>query len=147
VALLHDNFHASNWTDQEIGFTMGRGVPAFAVRFAETPYGFIGRFQAFNGNNKSAHDLARELFDAFRKNKQTQHRIAELLIGLFEESGSFAQARTRVGYLEELETWDSSFSNRIRGAVENNPQVADSWGVPKRVGALLDRWKVASGQE
>ncbi len=32
VALLHDKFHASNWTDQEIGFAMGRGVPTFAVR-------------------------------------------------------------------------------------------------------------------
>src|ERR1700722_735851 len=27
VALLHENFHDSNWTDQEIGFAMGRGVP------------------------------------------------------------------------------------------------------------------------
>src|SRR6266700_3601506 len=38
VALLHDKFHQSNWTDQEIGFAMGCGVPAFAVRFNETPY-------------------------------------------------------------------------------------------------------------
>jgi hypothetical protein len=64
VALLHDKFHASYWTDQEIGFAMGRGVPVFAVRLGETPYGFIGRFQAFNGNGKASADLARELFDA-----------------------------------------------------------------------------------
>jgi hypothetical protein len=146
VALLHDKFHASNWTDQEIGFTMGRGVPAFAVRFGEVPYGFIARFQAFNGNNKTGEALAHELFDAYRKNKQTQQRMAEVLVGLFEESGSFAEAKARVGYLEELETWESSFTNRIRGAVENNPQVANSWGVPKRVEALLDNWKVSSKQ-
>ena len=52
VALMHYGFHASDWTDQEMGFAMGRGVPVFAVRFGETPYGFIGRFQALNGRNK-----------------------------------------------------------------------------------------------
>jgi hypothetical protein len=54
VALLHAKFHESKWTDQEIGFAMGRGVPACTVRLGETPYGFIGRFQAFNGNGKEA---------------------------------------------------------------------------------------------
>jgi TIR domain len=64
VALLHPNFHVSNWTDQEIGFAMGHGVPAFAVRFGQDPYGFIGRFQAFNGNGKDAATLAQELTDS-----------------------------------------------------------------------------------
>ena len=69
VALLLENFHASNWTDQEIGFAMGRGVPVYSVRFGQDPYGFIGRFQTFNGNQKVAAALSRELFDAYRKNK------------------------------------------------------------------------------
>lgn len=89
VALLHEKFHLSNWTDQETGFAMGRGVPAFAVKFGQDPYGFIGRFQAFNGNGKTTGELAREMFDAFRKNKQTQRRMGEVLVRLFEESGSF----------------------------------------------------------
>ena len=90
VALLHENFHASNWTDQEVGFAMGRGVPVYSVRFGQDPYGFIGRFQAFNGSKKDAADLSRELFDAYRKNKQTQRRMSEILVALFEKSGSFA---------------------------------------------------------
>ncbi|HEV2314720.1 MAG TPA: toll/interleukin-1 receptor domain-containing protein [Candidatus Acidoferrales bacterium] len=142
VALLHPNFHQSNWTDQEIGFAMGRGIPVFSVRFCEDdPYGFIGRFQAFNGNGKAVEALAKELFDAYRKNKQTQHRMAEGLIGLFEASGSFALARTRVAYLEELERWEPSFSTRILAALKNNRQIADSWGVDTRVNALVEKWK------
>src|SRR5579864_2388178 len=43
MALLHPNFHQSNWTDQEIGYAMGRGVPVFSMRFGQDPYGFIGR--------------------------------------------------------------------------------------------------------
>ncbi len=33
VALLHPEFHQSNWTDQETGFAMGRGIPVFSIRF------------------------------------------------------------------------------------------------------------------
>ncbi len=140
VALLHEDFHASNWTDQEIGFAMGRGVPVFSVRFGQDPYGFIGRFQAFNGNKKGATALARELFDAYRKDKQTQRRMSEILVALFEESGSFAEAKARIGYLEELAIWEPSFSTRIRSAAKSNSQVSGSWGVPERATALVKKW-------
>ncbi|HWX15924.1 MAG TPA: toll/interleukin-1 receptor domain-containing protein [Chthoniobacterales bacterium] len=140
VALLHKDFHASNWADQEIGFAMGRGIPVFAVRFAYAPYGFIARFQAFNGNNKAAMDLAKELFDAYRTSKQTQRKMSEILIGLFEESSSFAKAKEHIGYLEELTDWEPSFSTRIRSAAKINSQILESWGVPQRVELLAKRW-------
>jgi nucleoside 2-deoxyribosyltransferase len=139
VALLHPDFHTSNWTDQEIGFAMGRGVPAFAVRLGQDPY-VIGRFQAFNGSNKSASVLARELFDAVRKNKQTQRRMSEVLVALFEESYSFAEAKARIGYLEDLTLWEPSFSTRVNSAVKSNSQVSGSWVVPERVAALVKKW-------
>lgn len=74
VALLHPEFHASNWTDQEIGYAMGRGLPVYSVRFGQDPYGFIGRFQAFTAKGKNPLALAQELFESFRKNKQTHSR-------------------------------------------------------------------------
>jgi hypothetical protein len=140
VALLHPNFHASNWTDQEIGFAMGRGVPTFTVRLGQDPYGFISRFQAFNGSGKTPNQLSCELFYAYRKNKQTHRRVSEVLIGLFEESGSFAEAKEYIGYLEELEHWEPSFSTRIRSAAKANSQIRDAWHVPSRVEALIKKW-------
>jgi len=53
----------------------------------------MGRFHAFNGKGKPSGNLARELFDAYRKNKQTQRRMAEVLVLLFEESNSFKNAK------------------------------------------------------
>ncbi len=140
VALLHKGFHASNWTDQEIGFAMGRGVPAFTVRFGEDPYGFLGRFQGFNGNGKDTSVLARELFEAYRKHKQTQRQMSDVVIRLFEESPNFADAKTRIGYLEELDFWEPTFSTRICSAVKTNFQVADAWGVADRVEGLVKKW-------
>jgi hypothetical protein len=143
VALLHPAFHNSNWTDQEIGFAMGRGLPVFAVRFGQDPYGFIGRFQGFTGGEKPAEVLARELFDSYRKNKQSQKRMAEVLMNLFEDSGSFASAKARIGYLEELEVWESSFVPRLEAVTDANSQVSGSWGVSERVEKLAKKW--ASG--
>jgi hypothetical protein len=140
VALLHEKFHESKWTDQEIGFAMGRAVPVFSVRLGETPYGFIGRFQAFNGTNSEPSELALELFESYRKNKQTRRRMGEVLVSLFEQSGSFAEAKARIGYLEELDVWEPSFAKRISSASESNGQINGSWGVPARVEKLAKRW-------
>jgi hypothetical protein len=140
VALLHSDFHKSHWTDQEIGFAMGRGVPIFAVRLGQDPYGFIGRFQAFNGIGKAAYGLARDLFNAYRRHKQTQAMMPEVLVSLLENSKSFDQARSRTGFLEELEIWKPSFTPRLRAAVENNNQVSGSWGVQDRLEALIAKW-------
>lgn len=140
VALLHPAFHSSNWTDQEIGFAMGRGLPVFAVRFNQDPYGFMGRFQGFVGGGKTPEVLACELFDAYRKNKQSQKRMGEVLLNLFEDTSSFSAAKARIGYLEQLEVWDSSFVPRLEGAVEANSQISSSWGVSERVQVLAKKW-------
>ena len=48
VALMTKQFHESDWTDQEVGFAFGRGVPLICVRLGRGPYGFIGKFQALS---------------------------------------------------------------------------------------------------
>ena len=143
VALLHPDFHLSKWTDQEIGFAMGRQVPVTSIRFGEDPYGFIGRFQAFNGLNKEPKALATELFDAYRKNKQSQRKMSESIITLFAQSGTFAVATHRMRYLEELDVWDEDFPNRITLALNNNSQLSGAWGVPARIEKLLEKWKAS----
>jgi hypothetical protein len=122
---------------------MGRGLPVFAIRFGQDPYGFIGRFQGFTGGGKTVQALARELFDSYRKNKQSQKRMAEVLVSLFEDSESFASAKARIGYLEELEVSEPSYSSRIEAAVESNSQISGSWGVAERVEQLAKKWSSA----
>jgi hypothetical protein len=85
-------------------------------------------------------DLAFALFESYRKNKQTQKKMSEVLVALFEESGSFAQAKERVGHLEDLGVWESTFSTRIQSAAKENMQIAGSWGVPSRVESLVKKW-------
>ncbi len=55
VALMTPNFHESEWTDQEVGFAIGRSVPIVAVRLGKNPYGFLGKFQALSCAWDKAH--------------------------------------------------------------------------------------------
>lgn len=48
IALMTEGFHDSNWTDQEVGFAVARGVPIIAVRLGKDPYGFIAKFQGLS---------------------------------------------------------------------------------------------------
>lgn len=141
VAMLHPGFHDSKWTDQELGYAMGRGIPVFSIRLGADPYGFIGRYQGFNGTGKAAWALANELGAAYRKNKETAAGLAAPTVAVFEQSGSFDSAKARVGYLEELTVWDDGLRDRVAQAAKQNDQITHSWGVPERVEALLKKWK------
>ena len=50
AALLTKDFPDSDWTDQEVGFALARGVPVIAVQMGRLPYGFIGKFQALRAD-------------------------------------------------------------------------------------------------
>ena len=41
LALVTEDFHDSLWTDQEVGWALGRGVRVFAASFPVAPYGFL----------------------------------------------------------------------------------------------------------
>ena len=48
IALLTPDFRESDWTDQEIGAAVGRGIPVIPVSLGLTPYGFAARFQTID---------------------------------------------------------------------------------------------------
>lgn len=67
--------------------------------------------------------------------------MAEVLIALFQDSGSFEEAKARIRYLEGLRVWEPSYSTRIESALESNSQISGSFGVPERVNRLINKRK------
>ena len=58
IALLTPDFRNSEWTDQEIGAAVGRGLPVVPIDLGMTPYGFLGKFQAIRGKSVPMEDAA-----------------------------------------------------------------------------------------
>jgi hypothetical protein len=85
LALLHDGFKGSDWTEQEVGWVLGRQKPVFAVRFDLAPYGFFGKAQAFNANGKTSASLAREIFRRLADHPETSAAISHAVVGHYRE--------------------------------------------------------------
>jgi hypothetical protein len=142
VAVLTPGFHESKWTDQEIGFALGRGLLVISVKMGLDPYGFMGHEQALPGARELSLPIARQIFEIFLKHKQTQKRMSESLVSRFESSDSFADAKKNIGLLEVAVYWDKQLSEAVGTAAKQNGQINGSFGVPERVRALLIKWGV-----
>lgn len=139
AALITPDFHASNWTDQEIGWALGAGVYVLPVRRGMDPYGFIGEVQGVQGIGKTVGQVAKETFAILLRQPPTRPRLLEAVVAGFERSDSYAEARANAELLEKATPLPEPLLTRVEVAVASNNQIANSQGVPERVRRLVAR--------
>ncbi len=100
VALLRPKFHESNWTDQEIGYVLGRSRPVLSVRLGVDPYGFFSVTQAISGTGKRAPEISQEIVTALASDPRCNEALRDALVQRLATAGSFDHARELMGYLE-----------------------------------------------
>jgi hypothetical protein len=61
LAIHTPGFKDSFWTQQEIGFALGRGVKIISFKMGEDPTGFISKQQALARRNRTAEEIAKEV--------------------------------------------------------------------------------------
>jgi hypothetical protein len=61
LAIHTPGFKDSFWTQQEIGFALGRGVKVISFKMGEDPTGFISKHQALARQNPTAEQIAKEV--------------------------------------------------------------------------------------
>jgi hypothetical protein len=121
AAIMTEDFHDSNWTDQEVGFALGRHVPVIPLRLGRNPYGFLARIQALSCNWDNAAE-----------------RIVNLLIthdGMFDaylqairDCESYDNANLLAEILPSIEELDDDKIAELVDAYNSNSQVSDSYG-------------------
>ena len=67
--------------------------------------------------------------------------MIEVLVGKFENSDTFQQAKNNISRLEKLEHIPALLIKRILTASASNDQIQSSFGVPVRVKALAAKHK------
>jgi hypothetical protein len=77
VAVHTKGFSASFWTQQEIGFALGRGVKVISFKYGEDPTGFIGKHQALPRLGRSAEEIAAEIDRLLAADPRTAERLKE----------------------------------------------------------------------
>jgi hypothetical protein len=121
VALLTKTFHESLWTDQEVGYALGRGVPLIAVKLGSTPYGFIGKFQALACDwNDAPLALMRLLLK--------QPRMLDAYIRAAPKCASFDEGNTLSKVLPDIEVMTGEQARKLVSAFNENHQLQGSFG-------------------
>lgn len=135
VALLTVDFHDSDFTDQEIGYGFGRGVPLIAAKLGRDPYGFLGKFQGLISTWKS---LPRDIVSVLMRHRGMQ----DAYINAIENVSNFDVGNRISSVLSSIPTLDKGQVNRLVNAFNTNSQVSRSFGFnglrPKEFGGGLE---------
>ena len=142
VGLVHAGFRESEWCDQEVGFALGRTIPAIPIRAEVDPHGFFGHIQAIpwpEGDNPEK-TVARGVIDVLLHDKRTSAKAVAAVVAGLEGASSFGNANTLSRTLVDTDAVLSADQlRRLRIAQRDNPQVAGAWDVEAAIGALEAR--------
>jgi hypothetical protein len=121
IALLTDDFHDSEWTDQEVGYALARGVPLIAVKLGKDPYGFIGKFQALACNWEDAPLALVKLL-------MKQPRMLDAYIKAVQRCKSFEHGNLLSKVLSHIDSLVEGQTKSLVSAFNENTQLQGSFG-------------------
>ena len=134
IAYVTPRFSESRWADQEVGWALGRGLVAIPVKVdGETPYGFIGSYQAITKTSEMKQvDLSRRVFKAiceavFNEQRPGAREVAERIVPLVIKAvGRASKRETAVLFCNLCRKipeplWTSAIKNNLMAALDRNP--------------------------
>lgn len=121
AALLTEDFHDSDWTDQEVGYAVARGVPIVPVRLARDPYGFIGRIQALSTTWETAAEGIVRLLMRY-------DTMLDAYIGALSQCSSYQNANVLAKALQGIENLTAPQIDRLVQVYNHNAELQGSFG-------------------
>lgn len=129
AAIVTPDFHASKWTDQEIGWALGRGILVVPIRLGEDPYGFVGRDHAITGKLDQSENLAVPILKFLLNVPRTRGEMRRTLVTAFSNAGSFRIALTLRDFIITVTDFTEDEKTALRNACKENDQVSGATGV------------------
>ena len=139
LALLTEDFNRSKWTDQEVGYAVGRGVDVIPVRMGADPYGFMGRYQAIRGD-LGAFGIAKRLLSYTLAEESVKSAAIDSFISAVSKSESFNRSNQLASWLEEISELTDTQEDALVRAYNSNSQVFDNFVWRGAITEHLKRW-------
>lgn len=103
VAILSPGFNESNWTDHEVGIAIGRNCLVIPIRKGIDPYGFIGKFQGFQGEGKTIKGVADGIFSILINHSKTMALMSDALSNLILSSNDSNSAFAYLTLIKKIQ--------------------------------------------
>lgn len=128
MVFVTDGFFQSCWTNQEIGFALGRGVPIISLKLEkEAPQGFI-------------QDTVSKIYKVLSQKLNHEERIRKSVIQAFIKSPNFEETLKRFTRLQSLKKiTDFDIKQIIKGFNQNDQLYNCRYLVPKFLNFLKNR--------
>ena len=139
AALITPEFHASPWTDQEIGWAFGRGVLVLPVRLGKDPYGFVGKYQGVAGTLDQPKILAQGIVNALIANSQTHGEMRRAVVKAFSASRSFVQSQALRAIIVTIADFTDEEKSELQRACVENYRVSNAHYVADAIFAIVGR--------
>ncbi|MFO1046366.1 MAG: toll/interleukin-1 receptor domain-containing protein [Geminicoccaceae bacterium] len=125
LALITSNFHAGAWTDQEVGFALGRKIPILALSINESrPSGFLASRQVLHLNKDSIDEIVPDLYKIVAAMVNDKHRLQDALIDAFVRSANWSETKVRFERLDSVvENLSIEQVNTIVNGFKENDQL------------------------
>ncbi|NGP51972.1 toll/interleukin-1 receptor domain-containing protein [Thioalkalivibrio sp. XN8] len=149
LVLLSDRFHESVWTNQEVGFALGRGIPIICLKIGNlNPKGFLSAHQAMKRKPEELELAASDILKSLLGEVRQAGRVKEVLIEAFISSGSYHDAIANLKRLTETtdKLTESDFDLIAKGYAEND-QLHTCVGIHNRRNWFKRYLESATGKE
>jgi hypothetical protein len=117
AAILMPGFKESDWTDQEIGVAVGRGVLVIPIIRGLTPYGFIGKYQGLQATGKTVLEVAEEVFGILVASPKTRGQILTCLVDTTLKAAEPDDAIKKLRKLEAVSNLPTAYLERLRDGI------------------------------
>lgn len=128
AAFLTDDFVASKWCDQEVGYALAKRVPIVPVKLDANPHGFIAKYQAAPVSRGTPGEVADAVFRALLRHQGTRDAMAAPVVHRYATSRSFDGARANFLLLQEVPAaaWTRDLVNVAERAATDNDQIENA---------------------
>lgn len=142
VGLLSEDYHDSSWTDQEIGFALGRNVPCLTIKLGKDPYGLMGQFQGLGGCSwDNLQDMAKRIYDFLVANLPNNLLLFKFAHKKYQESDSYDNsAHILMTYFDSFRELSEEQVYKICDAYMQNAQNKSSRKGTAKLQELVIRW-------
>lgn len=130
-AIVVPDFIKSLWCDQEVGIALGQRKLVISINKGNVPYGFFGKYQALKSRNKTANELATDVWKALYTNERTKTVYFNKLVSLILNSTVKSDAVKYIEIIKKCEDLSKYFveslhNNLIANTILNSEDVIDS---------------------
>jgi len=141
IALMTEDFHDSDWTDQEIGVAVGRHILIIPVKIGKDPYGFIGKYQALAGTWEKISKMAKDVLSIIVEHPSTKTRAKRAVIHAFKDSPFYDTSKFFVTeVLPNFEELEEAEIEEVISAFNTNSQIYDCFTAQSGLPDLLHKW-------